>query len=190
MSVAAVLLALTSGCVERKLVITSEPAGADVWVNEQWHGKTPYELPFKHYGTFGIRLEKEGYYPMYVKEPVVAPFYQQPGPDLIAEAVVPKTINDQRNLHYVLQKIGAADDPNEVLGRADEMIKTSEPIIDRRRKYDLMRTPTNLPLPQSDPKKSRALAEEQTKRAIEELTPPVPQTAQPLEKVEPLAPIK
>ena len=147
----AVFIIVTSGCVERKMVITSEPSGADVWVNEQWHGKTPFELPFKHYGVFSVRLEAEGYYPMYVKEPVAAPLYEQPGIDLISEAAIPATIEDQRNLHYVMQKIKEPDSVAEVLERADDMISRTDEVITKRRVYDSQRDPVDLPiLPEKD----------------------------------------
>lgn len=139
-------LALTlAGCVERKMVITSEPSGADVWINEQWHGKTPYELSFKHYGVFSVRLEAKGYYPMYVKEPVPAPLYQQPGLDLISEAAIPGTIRDNRSMHYVMQKIEGPDPVEDVLGRADDMITRTDEIIVNRRVYDSQRDPVDLP---------------------------------------------
>ena len=183
------ILLSAGGCVERKLVITSEPSGADVWVNDQWHGKTPYELPFKHYGTFGIRVESAGYVPVFVKEPVPAPAYEHMGPDLIAEAVVPAKISDVRKLHYVLQKIEGSDDPASIVSRAEDMIKTSEPLLDRQRRADALREPKKLILPVKDPKKTKALEEEQRKAKLADLTPPKPTEAKPLEQIEPLAPL-
>ena len=147
----AVAVLFFAGCVERKMMITSEPSGADVWVNEQWHGKTPYELPFKHYGVFSVRLEAKGYYPMYVKEPVSAPLYEKPGLDLISEAAIPGTIQDNRAMHYVLQKIEAPDEVSAVLDRADAMITRTDEVIADRRLYDAQRVPVDLPiLPESE----------------------------------------
>lgn len=177
------------GCVERKLVITSEPSGADVWVNNQWHGVTPYELPFKHYGTFGIRVEKEGYYPIFVKEPVNAPLYQRVGPDLVSEALVPAKINDVRKLQYTLEKIEGPDDQQDILTRAEEMIKFSDPLLDRQRRADALRQPKELFLPVKKPKQTKALEEEQRQAKLKQLEPPAPQEAKPLEEMEPLAPI-
>lgn len=181
---------ILSGCVERKLVITSEPAGADVWVNEQWHGKTPYELPFKHYGTFGIRMEKEGYYPIFVKEPVEAPIYQRIGPDLIAEAVVPKKIEDQRELHYVMRKIEGPDKIEDIVSRADDMISTSDPVLARRLRYDLTREEVKLPLPLKNPNRTAAKEAERQKQALEVLKPAEPKQGKKLDEVEPIKPIK
>jgi len=66
-----------TGCVERRMTITSEPTGADVYVNNTWHGKTPMIFPFKHYGTYSIRLEAPDYEPLDAKEPIQAPFHQR-----------------------------------------------------------------------------------------------------------------
>lgn len=193
-SLAAVALCLCgilcSGCVERQMVITSEPSGAEVWVNEQWHGKTPYTLPFKHYGVYSIRMEMPGYYPMYVKEPVKAPVYQHIGPDLVSEALIPATIHDDRSLHYVLRKVEEPDPTEEVVARAKDMIDTSEPVIQRRREYDALRQPKSLPLPEKDPRKQRALEQEHLEEAKAVLAVPKPQEGKPLEELEPLEPIK
>lgn len=126
------LAALVSlaGCVERALVITSEPTGADVTVNQQWKGKTPYVLPFKHYGVYDIWIEHPGYeengkmvkfYPMHVGEPVKAPGYQYAGADFVTEVLLPTTLRDQHNLHYVLERVDQADDIDDVLARASQL---------------------------------------------------------------------
>lgn len=119
-----------SGCVERALVITSEPTGADITVNQQWKGKTPYLLPFKHYGVYDIWIEHPGYeengkmvkfYPLHVGEPVKAPGYQVAGVDFVTEVLLPTTLHDQHNLHYVLERVDEADDINDVLARAAQL---------------------------------------------------------------------
>lgn len=129
--VLALLLALLPGCVERALVITTEPSGADVTVNQQWKGKTPYVLPFKHYGVYDIWIEHPGvedengkavkFYPMHVGEPVKAPGYQYPVADFVSEVLLPKTLYDQRDLHYVLERVDQADSIDDVLTRAQQM---------------------------------------------------------------------
>jgi hypothetical protein len=48
--------------VQRTLVIDSRPSGAHVWVNgRKQPGTTPVRVPFAQYGTFDVRLEREGY---------------------------------------------------------------------------------------------------------------------------------
>jgi len=51
-----VCAAAACGCVERKMMIRSEPAGAPVWVNDAYAGTTPLEYRFAFYGTSGIRV--------------------------------------------------------------------------------------------------------------------------------------
>jgi hypothetical protein len=54
--------ALLVGCsTKRTLTIQSTPPGARVWVNGEARGVTPVAVPFTHYGTFEVRLEKNGY---------------------------------------------------------------------------------------------------------------------------------
>lgn len=181
-----IFLLAFSGCVRREMVITSEPSEVDVWVNEEWQGKTPYTLPFKHYGVFSVRLEKRGFYPMYIKEPLKAPFYQRIGPDLIAEAVVPVTITDQRELHYVMQPVKSADEVTEVMERCEQMVANTEPMLERRLAYDEQRSETNLPLL---PEKNASRRQSPTaKRAT--LSSTTPRTAPDLEQLPPLEPLK
>ncbi|MDR0361879.1 MAG: PEGA domain-containing protein [Planctomycetota bacterium] len=136
LSVAALLLviSLLSGCVERALVITSEPSGADVTVNQQWKGKTPYVVPFKHYGVYDIWIEHPGheengrmvkFYPLHASEPVKAPGYQYAGADFVSEVLLPTTLRDQHNLHYVLERVDQADSIEDVLARADQLREAS-----------------------------------------------------------------
>ena len=129
------LAAVLPGCVERALVITSEPTGADITVNQQWKGKTPYVLPFKHYGVYDIWIEHPGYeengkkvtfYPLHVGEPIKAPGYQYAGMDFVTEALLPTTLRDQHNLHYVLERVDKADDVSDVLARAQQLREASQ----------------------------------------------------------------
>ncbi|MDR1535688.1 MAG: PEGA domain-containing protein [Planctomycetota bacterium] len=122
------------GCVERALVVTSEPSGANVTINQQWKGKTPYVLPFKHYGVYDIWLEHPGFeengrliqfYPLHVGEPIPAPAYQYAGADFVTEVLLPATWRDQHNLHYVLERVDRADEVADVLARADQLREAS-----------------------------------------------------------------
>lgn len=126
--------AALSGCVERALVITSDPPGAEVTVNQQWKGTTPYVIPFKHYGVYDIWIEHPGveengrmvkYYPLHVGEPVRAPKYQYAGADFVTEVLLPKTLYDQHTLHYTLERVAEADDLDDVLDRAAQLREAS-----------------------------------------------------------------
>lgn len=168
------------------MTIVTEPSGADVWVNESWHGKTPFELPFKHYGVFQIRIEKKGYYPMYVKEPVNAPFYQHMGPDIVAEALIPKKIEDNRELHYVLQKINEPDQVAGIMERAEELASKSDAIIGRRRFENATRDPVEIPfLPEDKPGSGKA-AEEAQRQLAKDAMNIKPREAKPMDKLDPI----
>lgn len=75
------------GCVERRISITSEPAGALVWVNDVEVGRTPTELNFKHYGKYDVRLELDGHDTLQTVGDAKTPWWDFPGPDLVAEAI-------------------------------------------------------------------------------------------------------
>ena len=76
-----------SGCLERRVSITSEPPGATVTINDVEVGRTPVEAGFTYYGTYDVRVEKEGYEPLRVKPRASAPLYEMPPFDLAATAV-------------------------------------------------------------------------------------------------------
>ena len=150
MSLLAALTALVflSGCVERALVITSEPSGAEVTVNQQWKGTTPYVVPFKHYGVYDIWIEHPGieeggrmvkYYPLHVGEPVRAPKYQYVGADFVTEVLLPKTLRDQHTLHYTLERVAEADELDDVLDRARQLRGASRARSQMRYEKDVAR---------------------------------------------------
>lgn len=147
------LLALTAGCMRQKMVITSEPSGARVVVNDEFVGTTPYEMDVMHIGVFRIRLEKDGYYPMNVKEPYPAKPHQKIPFDLAAHAG-PWTIQEEREFHYVMQRIEHPDDIAGIIARAEEMRDQTTPLIEERRAYSAERTPIEWPiLPRARPER-------------------------------------
>lgn len=83
-----VLIGATSlGCVERRLRITSDPPGALVFLNDQDAGRTPLEVPFTWYGVYTVRAEKDGFQTLHTERVAEQPWWETPGPDLIAEAL-------------------------------------------------------------------------------------------------------
>ena len=75
------------GCVQRKIKINSQPEGALVYLNDQEVGRTPVAVNFIWYGTYDVRLEKDGYEPLWTQAEAVAPFWENPPMDLFAEMV-------------------------------------------------------------------------------------------------------
>ncbi len=91
--------AAAGGCMRRSVEITSEPAGALVWVNDEEVGRTPTAFDFKWYGHYDVRLVLEGHQPLLTSAQAVAPLHEYPGPDLIASAIPNHT---RLKWHFVL----------------------------------------------------------------------------------------
>lgn len=94
---------LLTGCVERRMVINSDPPGAVVLRNGQPLGATPVDDHFIYYGTYNFTLIKEGYETLNVQEKVKAPWYEWFPLDFISENLVPYPIVDVRRFNYKLQ---------------------------------------------------------------------------------------
>ena len=122
MSLAALLLGAAvfsaTGCIRRTLAITTEPSGALLWLNDREVGRTPVEVDFDHYGTYDVRLERDGYEPMMTSGKAKAPWWDTVGLDLIAEAV-PGTLTSRIEWHYVMQPID--DDRERLIERARDL---------------------------------------------------------------------
>jgi len=109
---------LATGCVERTIRITSDPAGALVFLNEEEIGRTPCETAFLHYGTYDLRLVKDGFEPYMGPAEAKAPLYDLPGPDLVAD-LLPVRIGSHIDWHFTLQPV--ADDDPEMIDRARQL---------------------------------------------------------------------
>ena len=104
-----VAAAASAGCIERALVIESDPAGAEVRLNGTLVGTTPVWVPFRHYGDYEIELRKEGFATLAVAEPVRAPFYARFPLCLFTELLWPGRIRDERYLSYTLEPPSSPD---------------------------------------------------------------------------------
>ena len=78
---------LLTGCIQRMVTITSDPSGALVYLNDEEAGRTPVTVPFTFYGVYDVRLEHDGYEALWTQQRAQAPWWETPGPDLIAEAI-------------------------------------------------------------------------------------------------------
>ncbi|MBI3823642.1 MAG: hypothetical protein HY289_13315 [Planctomycetes bacterium] len=97
-----------SGCVERRMVIITDPypAASNAIVFDEKNqpiGGTPVDKPFTYYGTYKFRIVKDGYEPLVMEQRVRAPWYELPGLDFISENLIPWTIRDVRVFRVVLQ---------------------------------------------------------------------------------------
>ncbi|MHC4427699.1 MAG: PEGA domain-containing protein [Planctomycetota bacterium] len=120
-SVSFLLLAATGvlgGCVHRTITITSEPESALVWLNDREVGRTPLEVEFEFYGTYDVRLEREGFEPIVSSGVAKAPWWETVGIDLVAE-LLPFKLESRVSWHYDLRP--ADDDPDRLLERARDL---------------------------------------------------------------------
>lgn len=118
-------LLCTAGCLERRVFITSEPAGALVYANDVELGRTPLEADFTYYGKYDVRVELEGYEPLRTVGKANTPIYEIPPLDLVSMAV-PADIESEVRWHFVLAPaLEKTMDPvqfeNELLARARDL---------------------------------------------------------------------
>jgi hypothetical protein len=117
-----ICLFFSSGCVERRMTIRSNPPGALVYVDDYENpvGMTPVSTNFTYYGTRKIRLVKDGYETLTVMQPIRPPWYEITPLDFVAENFVPGEIRDQRVLDYQLtpQMVVPAD---QLRARAEQL---------------------------------------------------------------------
>ena len=95
----AVFALCATGCVERKLIITSEPSGARVYVDDREVGQTPVTTRFNFYGGRTFVLRKEGYRDTVEVRKVKKPFYAQPVLDAITD-LGPIPLKDHQTFHF------------------------------------------------------------------------------------------
>jgi hypothetical protein len=118
-AVAGVFVALAAGCgVRRTLVVNSDPPGALVYLNREEVGRTPLEHDFTWYGEYDVQLRKEGYQTVSATEWVVAPWWQWPPMDFVAE-LVPGRPHDTHRLKYAMKPATRPADPASLMRRAE-----------------------------------------------------------------------
>ncbi len=104
-------------------MITSEPSGALVRVAGREVGRTPVEMGYTFHGWYDVELEHEGYEPLVTQALAKTPWWEYPGPDLVAEAW-PGTLENSQHWHFELEPEVArnpADVEADLLGRAGAM---------------------------------------------------------------------
>jgi hypothetical protein len=102
-ALAVIVLFGQSGCVQRRMMIRSNPPGARVYVDDYDIGNTPVSVSFTYYGTRKIRLVKDGYETLTVMQKFPTPWYQFVPLDFFSENLVPGTINNRWVLDYQLR---------------------------------------------------------------------------------------
>jgi len=116
---------LATGCVQRRMMIRSNPPGATLYVDDYEIGVTPIAVDFTYYGTRKIRLVKDGYETLTILQPVPPPWYEIVPLDFFAENVVPGELRDWREFAYQLRPQIVVP-PDQLLSRA-EQLRRSQP---------------------------------------------------------------
>jgi hypothetical protein len=92
---------LLPGCVRRTIRITSDPSGALVWVNSREVGRTPVDFDFVHYGTYDVRLVRDGHEPLLTYGEAKPPLWDQVGLDFFAE-LAPMDLESTIEWHFTM----------------------------------------------------------------------------------------
>jgi hypothetical protein len=93
---------LAAGCVERTLLVRTDPPGARVFVDGRDAGTSPATIRHVHPGRFAVRVEMEGYESIADEVTTPTTVDALPGPDFFAENVWPGTIRRQTVASYRL----------------------------------------------------------------------------------------
>jgi len=117
------LLLLSTACVERRLMIRSEPPGAVVHVNGEEIGRTPTTWRFYHYGKILVETQQAGYEPESRVVHLKPPWYQYPVADFVSDVLVPSRIQDDHELELKLVALTPPEelDEAEIRRRLDEL---------------------------------------------------------------------
>jgi hypothetical protein len=116
----AVALVSAAGCVQRRMTVRSSPPGALVYVDDYQIGTTPVSTDFIYYGTRKIRLVKDGYETLTVRQPFPIPWYQIFPLDFVTENLWPGEIRDERVVDLAMTP-AAATPPESVVARAEQV---------------------------------------------------------------------
>ena len=94
---------LLSGCVQRRLIVQSQPEGAFVSIDNQSVGYTPLSVPYTYSGTRQIRLEKDGFKTIEVEQRVRPAWFDTFPVSLITNNFWPTELRDERVLDFQLE---------------------------------------------------------------------------------------
>lgn len=114
---------MSVGCVERRMLIVSDPPGATVLVNGQNVGLTPASVPFTYYGKYDITLIRDGYQTKTYQARIRRPWFQFFPLDFAAEVLYPGHIQDNRTLNFQMEPM--------VQPTSEQIIRSAEAIRQR-----------------------------------------------------------
>lgn len=176
--VALVVLAVglsLGGCVQRRMTIRSSPPGALVYVDDYQLGTTPVSHDFVYYGTRKIRLIKDGYETLTVRQPFPLPWYQIFPLDFVTENLLPWEIRDERVVDLAMVP-AASTPPESVVARAEQARRGAGSLPPPQPASAVPLPPPPQPVPAPPP----AMSPLQQYQPLPAVPQPLPPPAQPL----------
>lgn len=110
-------LSLTA-CADRRLHITSDPPGALVTLNDVQVGRTPLEVNFTSFGTYDVRLQRDGYATLLTSAKAKPELHDEPVADALS-AILPERPRTNIYWHFVMDPLET--DPDALITRAREL---------------------------------------------------------------------
>jgi hypothetical protein len=98
-----ILVIAAAGCVERKLTINTNPAGAQVFLNDEELGVSPVTTSFSWYGDYNITIRKQGCETLQTHRKLESPWYDLFPFDFAAQVIYPGRIVDSYEWSFDLQ---------------------------------------------------------------------------------------
>jgi hypothetical protein len=117
---------LASCAVQREFVITSDPPGAKVRLDQEIVGETPYRTQFEAFGTRRVTLYREGYRAWSGPVKLTAPWYARFPLDFFSEVLFPWGWTYHKVVSVTLEpESGSVTQPDleKVLDRAEVLRK-------------------------------------------------------------------
>ena len=109
-----------TGCVQRRLIVRSQPEGALVNIDNQAVGRTPVPVPYTYAGTREIQLEKDGYKTIKVRERIRPKWYDTFPLSFFSNNLALREIRDERVLDFQMEPRTQVQE-NQLLDRANDL---------------------------------------------------------------------
>ncbi len=124
---ALLMIGSTTGCVERRFTVYSDPPGALVYHNGTYLGMTPVDGYITYYGKQQFTLIKKGYETLDVVQSYPPVWWDIAGLDFITENIWPGKLRDVRHFKYVMKPLQSIP-PDDVRARAEELRRRGQNI--------------------------------------------------------------
>ena len=124
-----VLLALPA-CVERRLHIRTEPAGAWIRVNGEAKGRSKLHWEFDHYGTILLEADLHGHQRYYEAHKLKMPWWQYPVINFFTDVLWPGRLVDEQEVVIKLQPLTDRTE-EEVQKELEDLARNAEAVRER-----------------------------------------------------------